>query len=100
MWERMVNVLLLVCCLFSLLSSEMVGQFMSAIDWHRSKCPLHTKCNSVYYEFEVSLDTEEEDKDTCCGKCSCESDCFDLGTCCLVMYTSFEHGQKVIAESR
>lgn len=99
----MLEGLLLVCCLFPLLSSELVGRFMSATDWHGSKCPLETSCNSVYYAHEGSLATEEDDKDakdTCCGKCSCESNCFDFGTCCLGMYTSFEHGQRVISDSR
>ena len=36
----------------------------------------------------------------CCGYCSCETDCFKYGSCCLWMYESLSHARKESSGSK
>ena len=42
----------------------------------------------------------EEGESPCCGQCSCDESCYDMGTCCLVMFTDFQHAQRTVEEVR
>ena len=36
----------------------------------------------------------------CCGRCSCDEDCYVQGTCCLEMFHDFHYALMTLQETR
>ena len=71
--------------------------FRSLKEMHLYACPLNYICAE---KFNINHEGYGEELTPCCGQCSCDSDCYKLGTCCLGMYTSLEHGKETVSASR
>ena len=59
---------------------------------HRSMCGEHISCED---------DTVSAvGMSTCCGSCTCDSNCVQHGSCCLGVYHNFTHGRNAVQSTR
>ena len=83
--------------------SDMERYFWYYSGKHQKICQPKGQCSEQLtttgnWEFEGA--EEEEVRQECCGRCSCEPDCYDFGNCCMGMYDSFQHGIHVLSTTR
>ena len=84
---QFLGMLSLLLLLNSLMTDASSDRFQEMIELQRSHC-LCAGMEQVEVEF------------PCCGQCSCDESCYDMGTCCLVMFTDFQHAQRTFEEQR
>ena len=67
-----------------------ISTFERFVLWHEDHCGKSESCPF----------TAKPEEHHCCGSCTCESNCVDYGTCCLIEFDNFTQALESIENTR
>ena len=76
--------------------------FEDTLELYRKACP-QSQCGSGVIS--IPVDGTHSSKSglpmqKCCGRCSCNDDCYLHGSCCLIKYDDFHQGRHYVDNTR